>query len=257
MGNSRWTVTMTGLALAAALGACGDDGSDTTGADPPPSTSTTGTPTTGSPSPTHSWTLLSDVGEGTVDAGAYGLIPGGSPVKSVAVVRAPAGYTQFDGRVFTYPHDPGRLLGFFTADRIFGDPCGTKGLRAKTQTLKKVGPTVKDLATALTEQKWATTSTPVPVTLDGYDGLYLDYRIAKGVDVTRCEEKAFDIFTTAPAYDGGMWLANSGDRVAMWILDVEGDRVVQFWIAEPGTTKAQIKELNAMANSTTFEPLTP
>ena len=256
MRNSRWTVTMTGLALAAALAACSDDDPDKSAADPTPATesSTTATPTTGSPSPTHSWTLLSDGGEAVLAAGAYGLISGGSPVKSVAVVRAPAGYTQHEGRIFTHPHDPTRFLGFFTADRIFGDPCGTKGRRTKTQTLKNVGPTVEDLATALTEQKGATTSTPVPASLDGYDGLYLDYQIAKGVDVSTCEETAFDIFTTAPGDDDSMWLANSGDRVAMWILDVEGDRIVLFWIAEPGTTKAKIKELNAMAESTTFEP---
>jgi hypothetical protein len=253
MRNSRWTVTMTGFALAAALAACGDDSSDKTATDPTPTT-TTADP---SPSNTLGYSLLRDGSESIpLDPGTYGLIPVGPGVKNVAVIQAPAGYENFGGWTFvTHAGDgPFRALGVATVSGVFGDPCGSKG-HSKTDTLKSPGPTVKDLARALTEQKGVTTSKPVPVTLDGYHGLYLDYQIARGVDVAKCEEKAFDIVTMAPKDDSEWWLEASRERAGIWILDVEGERILLGWVAVPGTTKAHIKELQTMANSTTFEPL--
>lgn len=257
MRNSRWTVTMTGLALAAALTACGDDSSDKKAADPSTETPTSGTPTTGSASTSLGYTLLRDGSEGIpLDAGTYGLIPAGTPVKNVAVIRAPAGYLNFGGWTFVTQEGDGpfRALGILTVDSVFGDPCGSEA-HPKADTLRNPGPTVKDLARALTEQKGTTTSKPAPVTLDGYHGLYLDYQIAKGVDLAMCEAKAFDILTLAPTDDAGWWLQASRERAGIWILNVDGERVLLSWVAVPGATKAQIKELNAMAKSTTFEPL--
>jgi hypothetical protein len=254
MKVSHLTVTMTGFVLAAALAGCGDDGgSAKTAADPTPSTTTADT----SPSAPLGYSLLRDGSEGIpLEAGPYGLIPAGSPVKNVAVIQAPAGYENYGGWTFvTHEGDgPFRALGILTVDSVFGDPCGSKG-HSKTDTLKNPGPTVKDLARALTEQKGTTTSKPAPVMLDGYHGLHLDYQIAKGVDVAKCEAKAFDILTMAPNDDAGWWIDASRERAGIWILDVDGERVLMSWVAWPGTTKAHIKELNAMAKSTKFEPL--
>lgn len=246
MRNPRWTVTMTALALVAALAACDDD-SGKSAADPNPSEAATST----------SYTLLRNAGSGDLDAGTYGLVPAGAaPVKNVAVVQAPAGYRQFDGWTFVTPDGAGpfRALGIMTVAKVFEDPCGSVRL-PKTVSLKNPGPGVEDLATALTEQTGATTSTPAPVTLDGHSGLYLDYQIAKDVDIEDCEGKTFDMLTMAPHDDSGWWFGASHERAGIWILDVDGDRVLLSWVAEPGVTEAQIQELKDMAASTTFEPL--
>ena len=236
MRNSRWTVTMTGLALAATLVACGDDSSGKTAADPTPTKETPTSPSTDATTTSLGYTLLRNAGRGLLDAGSYGLVPAGSPVKNVAVIRAPAGYKGFEGwTLVTEDGDDWHALQIMTVDRIFPDPCGSKA-HTKYDAMKNPGPTVKDLARALTEQKGATTSTPIPVTLDGYHGLYLDYRIAKGIDLDKCENDAFTLLTHS---DDGWWLDVNGERLGIWILNVDGDRLMLSWVAVPGATTDQ------------------
>jgi hypothetical protein len=256
MSNSRWTVAMTALAMAATLAACGDNDSGKSAAD---STQSTEAPTSGStdtPASSAAYALLRNAGTGDLDAGTYGLVPAGPPVKNVAVIEAPAGYRQYEGWTFVTPDGEGpfRALGIMSADSVFGDPCGSDGT-PKTGTLTNPGPRVKDLARALTEQEGVTTSKPAPVTLDGYSGLYLDYRIAKSVDLEKCGGEAFDILTMEPDRESGWWIGADRGRAGIWILDVDGDRLLMSWVAGPGTTKAQMDELETMAKSATFEPL--
>jgi hypothetical protein len=253
MRNPRWMTTMTWFALAVALTACDDDSSEKTAADPAQTTKTADP----SASTSLGYRLLRDAPEGIpLDAGTYGLIPAGPPVKEVAVVRAPTGYLNYGDWTFVTQEGVGpfRALGVMTVDRVFGDPCGSKA-HPKSKTLTDPGPTVKDLARALTEQKGTTTSKPVPVTLDGRHGLYLDYQIAKGVDVSKCEAQAFDILTLAPKDDAGWWIDAARERAGIWILDIDGERLLLSWVAWPTATKTQIEELKLMARSTTFEEL--
>ncbi len=94
-----------------------------------------------------------------------------------------------------------------------------------------------------------TTSEPVPVTVGGRHGLFLSYRVAKGIDVRQCGDRAFDIFNTGP---GSWWLEASRERAAIWILDVDGDRVVLAWVAVPGVTRPQMREMTRMTESARF-----
>lgn len=106
-----------------------------------------------------------------------------------------------------------------------------------------------DLAAALVAQKGALTSAPAPVTIDGHAGLYLEYRVSKGVDVAGREDRTFDIFTTGP---GGWYLEASRERAGIWILNVDGDRVVLGWVAAPGVTRDQMNDMTDMVESTRF-----
>jgi hypothetical protein len=256
MRNSIWTLTMTGLVLAGTLVACGDDSSKASDDGSAPSQPTSLAPTTETTS-SAGYKLLRNAGRGVLDAGSYGLIPAGSSVENVAVIDAPAGYQPFEGWTLGTPEGDGpfRALGIMTVDRVFGDPCGSV-MHPKTVSLNNPGASVKDLARALTRQTGVTTSKPVPVTLDGYSGLYLDYHIDDDVDLSKCEAEAFDILTWEPEAEGGWWLQASDERAGIWILDVDGDRVLLSWVAVPGSSEAQIQELKDMAESTTFEPLT-
>jgi hypothetical protein len=119
----------------------------------------------------------------------------------------------------------------------------------KFDTAPVIGRSVPDLARALTAQKGAVTSKPVPVRLDGHRGLYLTYQVAKGVDVLECQGRAFDIFTTGP---GSWWLEASRERAAIWIVDVDGDRVVLAWVAVHGVPRAELQEMTRMVRSTRF-----
>lgn len=107
-----------------------------------------------------------------------------------------------------------------------------------------------DLAQALVAQKGAVTSKPVPVAVDGHHGLYLTYQVAKGINVWKCEAHAFDIFSTGP----GAWYLEdaSRERAAIWILNVDGERLILGWVAVPGVTRAQMRQMTRMVETAHF-----
>ena len=231
--------------------ACSDDTSDTTQAESS-TTPSSSTPSSGTADGTTgigpAWRLLSDEPEHVqLDPGAYALTPNGVS-DHVAVVQAPEGYQNIGGWTFV-TGEPFRAMGFATADRVPSDPCGSEG-HSKFDTEVDPGPSVEDLADALVAQKGAVTSDPVPVALDGHHGLYLTYQVGKGIDVAKCEAQAFDIFSTGP---GGAWyLETARERAAIWILDVDGERLVLAWVAFPGVTHAQMREMTRMVESARF-----
>lgn len=223
-------------ALSLQLSACTDD---TTGETPADASSS------------RPWTLLADTPGGTpLPAGAYALSAyqlTAHPPRTLAVVRAPAGYQRYEGWTFVSGDDefsraePFHAMGFIATDRVVRDPCGSKR-QTHDPTGYDPGGTVADLAKALASQPGAVTSEPTPVTVDGYDGLYLDYRVP---DVQRCKDKAWDILP-------GWRLTGTGERAGIWILDVHGERVLLAWVAKRGVPREQIAEMSRMAASTHF-----
>ncbi len=208
---------------------------------------TTQVPTDGPTGPGPGWSLLEDEADGVpLEAGSYGLTANGVS-EHIAVIRAPEGYQRYGGWTFV-TGEPFRAMGYLTADLVPRDPCGSAA-HSKFDTEVDPGPAVADLAEALVAQKGAVTSTPVPVTLDGHQGLYLTYQVGKGIDVPQCEAQAFDIFSTGP---GAWYLEAARERAAIWILDVDGDRVVLAWVAVPGVTQAQLREMTRMVRSAHF-----
>jgi len=242
--RTRWALPIA-AALSMQVSACGDN----------PDTAAThsdiasSSPEANAPSAItqQAWTLLSDEPEDVpLEEGDYALTANGATQKR-AVVRAPQGFSNYRGWTFV-ADEPFHAMGYVTADRVFQDPCGSTR-HSKYATARDPGPTVADLAEALIAQKGAVTSTPAPVTIDGHAGLHLEYRISKGVDVTGCEDRAFDIFTTGP---GGWYLEASREQADIWILDVDGDRVVLAWVAVPGVTRDQMNDMTAMVESARF-----
>lgn len=230
------------------LTACSDDTPDTTQAESSttPSTGATDGITDVGPS----WKLLSNEPEDVpLAAGAYGLTANGVS-DQVVVIQAPVGYRRFGVGTFLHlEHQPFHVMTFVTAERVPADPCGSEG-GDKFAAAVDPGPSVGDLAEALVAQKGAVTSEPVPVTIDGQQGLHLTYQVAKGIDVMKCEETAFDIFSTGP--DGAVYLTAARERAAIWILDVDGERLVLAWVAAPGVTRTQVREMTRMVESARF-----
>jgi len=239
-------------AAALLLTACSDDTSGATQGDSPntPSSTTASGATDGTTDVRPPWTYLDDEPEDVpLAAGAYGLTANGVS-DQVVVVQAPEGYRRFEGRTFLHlEHEPFRAVVLRTAERVPADPCGSEG-GDKFAAAVDPGPSVRDLAEALVAQKGAETSEPVPVAINGHRGLYLTYQVAKGIDVMKCEETAFDIFSAGP--DGSVYVEAARSRAAIWILDVDGERLVLAWLAEPAVTRAQMREMTRMVESARF-----
>jgi hypothetical protein len=139
-------------------------------------------------------------------------------------------------------------MGVGTAGLVPRDPCGSAGHK-KFDASWNPGPSVKDLARAFAAQRGVVTSNPVPVTVGGHRGLYLTYQVAKGIDVLKCEEHAFDLVGPGT---GAWYLEASRERAAIWILDVDGERLVLAWVAVPGVTPTQMREMTRMVESARF-----
>lgn len=230
-------------AMSLLLAACNDDAP--TGEQP--DTTTLGGPGEET-SHQHDWTLLSDTPAGALlPAGTYGLNAYGVSSK-VAVVQAPEGFSRYGDWTFV-TDAPFHAMGFMTVEKVYSDPCAPT-LHAQIESLVNPGPTVQDLADALAAQKNVRTSQPVPARVDGYQGVHLDYGLSKSRDAGACPDGTVPVLTTQ---DGGEWVLDEPhERAAIWILDVDGERLVLSWVAVPGVTPPQTQQLTDMVTSTRF-----
>jgi hypothetical protein len=102
-----------------------------------------------------------------------------------------------------------------------------------------VGLTVDDFATALADHPLLDVTTPVDVTLDGYAGKYVDLQVP--LDISACDA----YFPWEP----GIWAQGPGHRWHLWILDVEGTRVIVQSTDYAATSAQHRAELQAIVDS--------
>jgi hypothetical protein len=169
-------------------------------------------------------------------------------------------------------------LSITTVTNLVSDGC-----RDHTALDPPVGPTVDDLATALSElAPFEVTARPTDVTLLGHQGKHLELtvpamRIAGGGDATLSKNVAR--FMDCVEGELHSWISPINDRSPgllghsagsplrafnayqapgqteeFWILDVEGTRVVLVAFDSPASPAADIAERDAIFDSIRFEP---
>lgn len=129
---------------------------------------------------------------------------------------------------------------------LYGDPCRTPEDATAWPPEIPVGPTVDDFANALAEHPLLDVTAPVDVTLGGYSGKYLDLQVPAD-------------FSTCDAYwpwegGGGAYAQGPAHQWHLWILDVEGLRVVVQATDYPGTSPQRQAELRSIVDSIQIEP---
>jgi hypothetical protein len=131
------------------------------------------------------------------------------------------------------------------------DPCHGEPFSAG-RTYRDPGPTVGDLATALSRQPYRVGEPPKPVTLAGYEGLYLELRFPPGFDPGECASGAYEAWVSVDPSTRGrterFWYgAGSVDRI--WILDVEGRTVAVNAYQEERASEEARAALDDMVDS--------
>jgi hypothetical protein len=224
---------MVGLAL---LGGCADDAPDPV---------------------TPDFVLLVDDGTEEADMiegepGAYGLTPRGTSSAPYAVIDVPSGYASF-GSWAVWPlagEDDEEDSEFSTVEYwavhgVYADPCGWKG------AAPEIGPRVDDLVTALSEQRYTEViADPRPVTLGGHEGVLLSVRVPADLDGTGCTEGRYMFWQGSPG--DAHHQAPIGTTEQLWILDVDGQRVVLGTAATAAVPESDVAELTAMVESVRF-----
>lgn len=174
-------------------------------------------------------------------------------------VVVPAAWYDFGGLfVIKYPSSvPAPVLGISVWDvgQVFRDPCHWQS------TGFNPGPSVADLVTALVAQPRRNATTPADVTLAGYSGRYLELSVPADL-----KSSTWTDFDTCDVDSGGhrdynAWLGNGmGNRHAqvpgqvdrLWVLDVNGQRLVVDATYSPDTTATDRDELQHIVESLRF-----
>jgi hypothetical protein len=120
----------------------------------------------------------------------------------------PVGDESIDGGV-------GAVVAFLETSGIYSDPCDSLG-DADVDT----GTTPEDLADAFSAQT-AYEASVTDVTLDGYAGKLVELQLPSDFDAS-CPREEYYVF------EGGPYPQGPDNRWRLWILDVEGSRLVIF-----------------------------
>jgi hypothetical protein len=223
---TRHTKTLrTPLALAAVgilLAACSDGDADATDtADDGPSSRTPAAEESSAPTE-----------ENTLPAGVLPLPAPAPDAESATLVagryRVPLGDTlafDIDLPEGTVAYDDGLFLAtedFVVKTEVAGEDYGVPRDPCASPTIDAVGPTVEDLLGAIADLPVYETTPPEPVELGGAEGAYVEARVPRGYDASKCAGKAVQLpgnpetTVSGPPPYIGRW----------WVLEVEGQRVV-------------------------------
>jgi hypothetical protein len=231
-----------------------------------PSTPTGGPPTSApSPSPTPTPASVVVIGE-RLPAGTHVVTPFAPPDgvgvclnppqagcressadDSIRITfTVPDGWASgFAGMAITKPETGtvaphGMSLHFLRGGWMYHDPC-----HAKPPPDIVVGPTVDDFADALADHPHLGGTTPVAVRLGGYSGKYMDLQLPS--DIAGCDS---EFFPWEPAF----YAQGPSHRWHVWILDVDGVRVVVQNGDFAGTSATDRAEMQRIVDSITIEP---
>jgi hypothetical protein len=153
---------------------------------------------------------------------------------------------------------PSPVLGFSIWDvgQVFHDPCHWQGQGFDP------GPSVANLVAALVAQKLRNATMPIDVTLAGYAGKYLEWSVPADMKSSSWTSfDACDVASDGVHRDFVSWLSTRADERyedvpgqvdRLWVLDVNGQRLVVDATYSPDTTQADRAALAQVVGSLRF-----
>jgi hypothetical protein len=195
---------------------------------------------TPAPSPTP---LAMFVPDGrVVPAGTYIT---GMPFPLQIEFTVPAGWQSWsverDG-IGVMKNSPPAGFGFWIVREVYPDPCNRL-----TNGPIDPGPTVDDLAGALQGLEGYQATAPTDDSLGGYSGKYLEITAPTDLRLGDCEAADPRLWRTEAGGNRSVYAAGEHDRI--WILDVEGTRLLIKAAHQVGTPEADVAALEQMVDS--------
>ena len=179
-------------------------------------------------------------------ASAYGMsVPGITGGQSTLTV--PPGWTRHGWYVAN--NDLFLSVWPVAVENVYSDPCQWQSSLLDPP----VGPTVDDLATALRNQAMRA-ATVEDVTLGGYSGKVVHQSLPADLDFGACDRGIVGAWSEAGTEEPSRTLQGPGELDDVYILDVEGVRVVVTASWFPSSAAATVAELQGMLDSLTIEP---
>jgi len=202
------------------------------------------------PSPTPSPIAL-PTDPGTLTVTTPGTYLAGDPFRVPVTVQVPAGW---EGKVGgpnaafldRLPEGSGGAgISLTLSQSIYADPCHDRGLLSP-----QPGPSVDDLATALSKLPGFTSTTPTDVTIDGYSGKQLT--LTAPADFSGCSLTP-DGYRLWRLPLGGIQAFNEYQSTTLRILDVNGTRLIVSSDSWPTSDPAGRTETQAIVDSIQFQ----
>ena len=166
-------------------------------------------------------------------------------------ITLPSGWRSYGGFVVQKFHGPTQVMGlsFWDVAKVYGTPC-----RWQSKGLVDPGTTVGGLAAALASQPLRSATTPTDVVLAGARGKYLRLTVPKHIDFARCDRGSFESWTGL-GWASDRWEQGPGELDRLWILNVDGQRLVVDAGYLPAATTKDRAELDRVVHSIRFLPV--
>ena len=187
----------------------------------------------------------------------------GKPFPKV-VIRVPDGWVSYKGfAVRSLVNTPRQLVvSFWNVVDVYANSCHWLGPKIHP------GPTVDELAAVLAARPLRNATAPVAVSLGGYHGKYLEWSVPADIQFSDCDRGPGDTNGIFESWTGVMlWNApfnpsgttdryqqGPGQVDRLWILDVEGRRLVIDATYMPGSTADDRTALQQVVDSIAFTP---
>ena len=176
----------------------------------------------------------------------------GDPFPIPVTINVPAGWVgNVGGPYAAYLNKPssgangGAAIAFSLSQSIYADPC-----RNQRFLDPQPGPTVDDLASALASLPGFDVTNPTEVTVDGYRGKQLTLTAPDNFDGCTLSREGYRLWQLPL---GAIFSLTPGERMALWIVDVNGQRLVVSSETFPATTAQQQAEAQEILDSIHIE----
>jgi hypothetical protein len=174
--------------------------------------------------------------------------PGYAHFPKIAVTL-PSGWFNYNGWGL---NDGGALsVSFWDVAKVYPTGCRWQGK-------PKINPgrTVDGLARALATRPLRHASSPADAALAGFHGKYLRWSVPSKINFTRCGQGYFESWT-GRGWATDRWQQGPGQVDRLWILDVNGKRLVIDANYLPWATRKQHAELDHIVHSIKFLSASP
>ena len=134
-------------------------------------------------------------------------------------------------------------ISFFTANGVYSDPChwDVLGTGRADYGGVNVGPTVHDLVAALRANTHYTSTAATPVTIDGYSGQEMELQLPNRPSTNCDKDDPNDASGHEFVFSGpGLYAQGPGNRWDLYILDVDGARLVSVILSYAKTPKSDL-----------------
>ena len=143
--------------------------------------------------------------------------------------------------------DGGQGISAWTVRNVYAEPCKWAG----TLLDPPIDPSVDGLVAGLTSQKDRHATAPTDVSLSGFTGKYMELTTPAGIDVADCDGGEFRTWIDA----NGQRNLEADQRDLLWIVDVDGTRLVIDSALGPDTTPQDRADRIQMVESIRIEPV--